>query len=105
MSSPKENPVLKFFGKSAEKNIMCLVPGCKKPRHTSYHAGNLQAHLKAKNKEQFRLIDLLSKNKGDSESSKDNSNVTFNNSLASKAILWKPSSYTSLQPPMKKRRL
>ena len=56
--------MFKFFEKRAEKNIMCLVPGSKKRGRTSYHAGNLRAHLKAKHKEQFQLIEQLSKNKG-----------------------------------------
>jgi bifunctional polynucleotide phosphatase/kinase len=107
MSSPIENPVFKFFEKRAEKNIMCLVPGCKKPGRTSYHAGNLRAHLKAKHKEQFQLIEQLSKNKADSESSDDNRNVSFNDSLASETNTPEAngSSNSSLKPPMKKRRL
>jgi bifunctional polynucleotide phosphatase/kinase len=107
MSSPKENPVFKFFEKRAEKDIVCLVPGCKKPGRTSYHAGNLRAHLKAKHREQFQLIEHLSNTKADSESSEENRDVTFNNSLASasNSLEANGSSNSSLQPPTKKRRL
>jgi hypothetical protein len=54
MSSLKENPVFRFFfKKGGEKDIVCLVPFCKKPGRTSYHSGNLRAHLKANTKSSF----------------------------------------------------
>ncbi|KAK4003810.1 hypothetical protein OUZ56_005562 [Daphnia magna] len=84
MSSLKENPVFQFFAKRREKDIVCLVPDCKKPGRTSYHSGNLRAHLKAKHKEQFQLVERLSSNIDDSENSEEDHNVASNSSLAPK---------------------
>ncbi|KZS04144.1 Zinc finger BED domain-containing-like protein [Daphnia magna] len=84
MSSLKENTVFQFFAKRREKDIVCLVPDCKKPGRTSYHSGNLRAHLKAKHKEQFQLVERLSSNIDDSENSEEDHNVASNSSLAPK---------------------
>lgn len=106
MSSLKENPVFRFFEKRGEKDIVCLVPDCKKPGRTSYHSGNLRAHLKAKHKEQFQLVERLSSYNDDSENSEEDRNVASNSSLAPKRKnLEANSSSISLEPQKKKRRL
>jgi hypothetical protein len=106
MSSLKENPVFRFFEKRGEKDIVCLVPDCKKTRRTSYLSGNLRAHLKAKHKEQFQLVERLSSNNDNSDNYEEKRNVASNSSLAPKRKnLEAACSSIFLEPQKKKRRL